>query len=55
MKADVGIKGDRIAAVENLKNATAATIVEAKGLAVARGLSICFRTLRRRGSLITAR
>lgn len=37
VKADVGIKGDRIAAVGNLSRATAATIVDAKGLAVAPG------------------
>jgi len=36
-KADVGIKGDRIAAVGNLSRATAPTIVDAKGLAVAPG------------------
>jgi len=37
VKADVGIKGDRIAAVGNLSRATAPTIVDAKGLAVAPG------------------
>src|SRR5437764_528946 len=37
VKADVGIKGDRIAAVGNLSRATATTIVDAKGLAVAPG------------------
>src|SRR5262245_51064206 len=37
VKADVGIKGDRIAAVGNLSRATAHTIVDAKGLAVAPG------------------
>src|SRR2546425_11243375 len=37
IKADVGIKGDRIAAVGNLGRATAPTIVDAKGLAVAPG------------------
>jgi N-acyl-D-amino-acid deacylase len=37
VKADVGIKGDRIAAVGNLSRATAATIVDARGLAVAPG------------------
>src|SRR5438128_11194632 len=37
MKADVGIKGDRIAAVGNLSRATAPTIVDAPGLAVAPG------------------
>src|SRR6267143_946058 len=36
-RADVGIKGDRIAAVGNLKSATAATIIDATGLAVAPG------------------
>ncbi len=35
--ADVGIKGDRIAAVGNLSRATAPTILDAKGLAVAPG------------------
>lgn len=37
VKADVGIKGDRIVAVGNLSRATAPTIVAAKGLAVAPG------------------
>ena len=37
VKADVGISGDRIAAVGNLSRATAPTIVDAKGLAVAPG------------------
>jgi N-acyl-D-amino-acid deacylase len=37
VKADVGIKGDRIAAVGKLSGATAPTIVDAKGLAVAPG------------------
>src|SRR5215510_7352168 len=37
VKADGGIRGDRIAAVGNLSRATAPTIVEAKGLAVAPG------------------
>src|ERR1051325_8462877 len=36
-KADLGIKGDRIVAIGNLSRATAATIVDAKGLAVAPG------------------
>lgn len=36
-RVDVGIKGDRIAAVGNLKSATAATIIDAAGLAVAPG------------------
>ncbi len=35
--ADVGIKGDRIVAVGDLKGATAPTVVDAKGLAVAPG------------------
>ena len=37
VKADLGIKGDRIVAVGNLSRATAPTIVDAKGLAVAPG------------------
>lgn len=37
VKADVGIKGDRIVTVGNLSRATAPTIVDAKGLAVAPG------------------
>ncbi|HKS43470.1 MAG TPA: amidohydrolase family protein, partial [Blastocatellia bacterium] len=37
VRADVGIKGDRIAALGNLKSATAATVVDATGLAVAPG------------------
>src|SRR5262245_4208117 len=37
VKADLGIKGDRIAAVGNLSRATAPTIVDASGLAVAPG------------------
>src|SRR3989454_364516 len=37
IKADVGIKGDRIAAIGNLSRAIAPTIVDAKGLAVAPG------------------
>jgi len=36
-RADVGIKGDRIAAIGNLKSATAATVIDATGLAVAPG------------------
>jgi len=36
-KADVGIKGDRIAAIGDLNRATAPAIVDAKGLAVAPG------------------
>jgi N-acyl-D-amino-acid deacylase len=36
-KVDIGIKGDRIAAVGNLSRATAKSIVDAKGLAVAPG------------------
>jgi N-acyl-D-amino-acid deacylase len=37
IRADVGIRGDRIAAVGNLSRANAPTVVEAKGLAVAPG------------------
>ena len=37
VRADVGIKGDRIAAVGNLSRATAPTIIDASGLAVAPG------------------
>src|SRR5690348_6704173 len=37
VKADVGIKGDRIAAIGNLSRATSPTIVDATGLAVAPG------------------
>ncbi len=36
-RADVGIKGDRIVAVGDLKSAKAATVVDARGLAVAPG------------------
>ena len=36
-RVDVGIKGDRIAAIGNLKSATAATVIDATGLAVAPG------------------
>jgi N-acyl-D-amino-acid deacylase len=36
-RADVGIKGDRIAAVGNLKRSTATTVVDATGFAVAPG------------------
>ncbi|HJQ22975.1 MAG TPA: D-aminoacylase [Blastocatellia bacterium] len=36
-RADVGIRGDRIAAVGNLKTATAATVIDATNLAVAPG------------------
>jgi len=36
-QADVGIRGDRIAAIGNLSRATATTVVDAKGLAVAPG------------------
>ena len=36
-RSDIGIKGDRIAAVGNLNSATAPTIIDAKGLAVAPG------------------
>ncbi len=37
LRADVGIRGDRIAAVRDLSSATAATVVDATGLAVAPG------------------
>src|SRR5437870_11101018 len=37
IKADVGIKGDRIAAIGNLSGVSTPTIVDAKGLAVAPG------------------
>lgn len=37
VKADVALKGDRIAAVGNLSRVTAPTIIDAKGLAVAPG------------------
>jgi N-acyl-D-amino-acid deacylase len=37
IKADVGIKNDRIIAIGDLKNATARTIIDARGLAVAPG------------------
>src|SRR6185369_17515665 len=37
VKVDVGIKGDRIAAVGNLSRANAPAIIDAKGLAVAPG------------------
>src|ERR1044072_5737711 len=37
VKADVGIKGDRIVAVGNLTRAKGPTVVDAKGLAVAPG------------------
>jgi N-acyl-D-amino-acid deacylase len=36
-RADVGIRGDRIVAIGNLKAAKAATVVDARGLAVAPG------------------
>jgi len=36
-RADVGIRGDRIAAIGNLSRATATTVVDAEGLAVAPG------------------
>src|SRR5262245_34037184 len=36
-KVDVGIKGDRIAAIGNLSHATAASVVDANGLVVAPG------------------
>ncbi|HXG66124.1 MAG TPA: D-aminoacylase [Blastocatellia bacterium] len=37
VRADVGIRGDRIAEVGNLRGATAKTVVDAQGLAVAPG------------------
>lgn len=37
VRADVGIKGDRIATIGNLSRASATTVVDAKGLAVAPG------------------
>jgi N-acyl-D-amino-acid deacylase len=37
VKADVGIRGERVAAIGNLSRATAPTMVDAKGLAVAPG------------------
>src|SRR5689334_5657459 len=37
VRADIGVKGDRIVAVGNLSRATAPTIVDAEGLAVAPG------------------
>ena len=37
VRRDVGMKGDRIAAVGNLSGATAPTVIDAKGLAVAPG------------------
>jgi N-acyl-D-amino-acid deacylase len=37
VRADLGIKGDRIAAVGNLSRANAQTIIDAKGLAIAPG------------------
>jgi N-acyl-D-amino-acid deacylase len=37
IKADLGIKGDRIVAIGDLKKATARTIIDARGLAVAPG------------------
>jgi N-acyl-D-amino-acid deacylase len=36
-RADVGLRGDRIAAIGNLKTATAATVIDATNLAVAPG------------------
>jgi len=36
-RADVGVKGDRIAAIGDLKSAQAATIIDADGLAVSPG------------------
>ncbi|HEX8184858.1 MAG TPA: D-aminoacylase [Blastocatellia bacterium] len=37
VRADVGLKGDRIVATGNLKSASAATVIDATGLAVAPG------------------
>jgi N-acyl-D-amino-acid deacylase len=37
IRADIGVTGDRIAVVGNLSRATAPTIIDAKGLAVAPG------------------
>jgi N-acyl-D-amino-acid deacylase len=37
IKADIAIKGDRIVAIGDLKNATARTVIDARGLAVAPG------------------
>jgi N-acyl-D-aspartate/D-glutamate deacylase len=37
IKADIAIQGDRIAAIGKLKNATAKTVIDASGLAVAPG------------------
>jgi N-acyl-D-amino-acid deacylase len=37
IKADVGIKGDRIVAIGNLRDAQATTVIDARGLAVAPG------------------
>jgi N-acyl-D-amino-acid deacylase len=37
IKADIGIKGDRIVAIGDLKNARAGTVIDARGLAVAPG------------------
>src|SRR4030095_3863139 len=37
LRADVGVKGDRIAAIGDLKSATAATVIDASGLSVAPG------------------
>ena len=37
IKADVAIRGDRIVAIGDLKNATASTVIDARGLAVAPG------------------
>ncbi|MGH9931328.1 MAG: D-aminoacylase, partial [Pyrinomonadaceae bacterium] len=37
IRADVGIKGDRLAAIGNLSTATAPTVIDARGLAVAPG------------------
>ncbi|MGH9942232.1 MAG: N-acyl-D-amino-acid deacylase family protein, partial [Pyrinomonadaceae bacterium] len=37
VRADVGLRGDRVAAVGNLKRAAAKTVIDARGLAVAPG------------------
>src|SRR5712692_7783782 len=37
IKADVAIRGDRIVAIGDLKNARAGTVIDARGLAVAPG------------------
>jgi N-acyl-D-amino-acid deacylase len=37
IKADIAIKGDRIVAIGNLRDAQATTVIDARGLAVAPG------------------